>query len=74
MKAKRENEILVKVGYRLPPDLIKRIEESAIANRRSINDEVIILLESALASAGGLTAYLDARFNRLESRLPTEPK
>jgi len=74
MKAKRENEILVKVGYRLPPDLIKRIEESAVANRRSINDEVIILLESALANASDLTAYLDARFNRLESRLPTEPK
>ena len=45
MKAKKEGEDLVKVGYRLPPDLIKRLEESAISNRRSVNDEMITILK-----------------------------
>ena len=48
MKAKQKGEELVKVGYRLPPGLIERIKDSAVANRRSINDEVIVLLEESL--------------------------
>jgi arginyl-tRNA synthetase len=45
MKAKKEGEELVKVGYRLPPDIIKRIEKSAVEHRRSVNDEVITIFE-----------------------------
>ena len=67
MKTKKEGEELVKVGYRLPPDLIKQIEESAIANRRSINDEVIVLLEAAISIAKRI-AHLDKRLDQLESR------
>ena len=53
MKAKKEGEELVRVGYRLPPNIIKRIEKSAIEHRRSVNDEVIVLLEASLSIDGG---------------------
>jgi hypothetical protein len=54
MKAKKEGEELIKVGYRLPPSIIQLIEKSAIEHRRSVNDEVIVLLEKAL----GITTEL----------------
>lgn len=44
MKATNENEKLKKVGYRLPPDICDKLNEIAVINRRSINDEVIEIL------------------------------
>ena len=69
-----EGEELIRVSYRLPPDIIKRLQESAIANRRSINDEVIVLLEKALVgyNANELKEHLDKRLDRLESRILPE--
>jgi hypothetical protein len=52
MKIKQENEKLVKVGVRLPARLKKAIEEKAISERRSINDQVIVLLEQSLPKQG----------------------
>jgi hypothetical protein len=49
MKKTREGEELVKVGYRLPPDIILRLEKDAIKHRRSVNDEVITILEEYFA-------------------------
>jgi len=78
MKAKIEGEELVKVGYRLPPDIIKRIEKSAIEHRRSVNDEVIVLLESALSvdggpiSAAGMGRLLEIREHNPPARPPEE--
>ena len=77
MKAKKDGEELVKVGYRLPPDIIKRVEKSAIEHRRSVNDEVIVLLEAALSvdegpvSAAGLARLLEIR-ERIPAKFPTE--
>jgi len=48
MKKKREDEKLVNFGFRLPTTLIERIKESAFDNRRSMNNEAIVLLEFAL--------------------------
>ena len=45
MKAKNKDEELVKVSYRLPKDLLKELEDEAIENRRSINDELIYTLK-----------------------------
>jgi len=45
MKVKREDEKLINFGFRLPPDLIEKLRESALSNRRSINNEMIVLLE-----------------------------
>ena len=67
MKAKTEGEVLVKVGYRIPPNIKLRIEKSATEHRRSVNDEVIVLLEAALSiddgptSAAGLARLLEIR-------------
>jgi hypothetical protein len=78
MKAKKEGEELVKVGYRLPPNIIRRIEKSAIDHRRSVNDEVIVLLEAALSiddgpiSAAGLARLLEIREYTPEIRPPEE--
>jgi|CXWL01.1.fsa_nt_gi predicted HicB family RNase H-like nuclease len=36
------------LGLRLPPDLHERLVEKANADRRTLNDEVIVLLEKAL--------------------------
>ena len=48
MKAKREQEELVKVGFRIPLRLKKAMEDTAVNERRSINDQAIVLLEKAL--------------------------
>jgi len=48
MKAKRKDEELLKVGYRLPARLKQAIEDKALAERRSANDQVIVLLEQSL--------------------------
>ena len=78
MKAKQEGETLVRVGYRLPPHIISRIEKSAIDHRRSVNDEVIVLLESALSidggpiSGAGLARLLEIREHIPVTRQPEE--
>jgi len=48
MKVKLKNEELLKVGYRLPARLKQAIENKALAERRSTNDQVIVLLEQSL--------------------------
>jgi hypothetical protein len=45
MKAGKKDEELVKVAYRLPKIVCNCLEESAIKNRHSINDELITILE-----------------------------
>ena len=44
----RRNEEMVKVGLRLPLQMKETIDEMAASERRSINDQVIVLLEKAL--------------------------
>lgn len=48
MKVRLESELVVKVGYRIPVLLKKAVEEKALQERRSINDQVIVMLEQAL--------------------------
>jgi hypothetical protein len=48
MKSRRENEELIKVGFRIPRQLNEAITREAIDERRSANDQVIVLLEKAL--------------------------
>ena len=48
MKTKRAGEELINQGFRLPPALIERIKDLAAKERRSINDQAIVLLEKAL--------------------------
>ena len=48
MKVKQKGETLIKVGYRIPEALNKALAEKAKADRRSVNDQVIFLLEKAL--------------------------
>jgi len=48
MAIKCKGEELINQGFRLPSDLIARIKESASRDRRSINGQAIVLLESAL--------------------------
>jgi predicted HicB family RNase H-like nuclease len=50
MKAKNENENLVKFGVRIPHELKNLVVSLAIANRRSLNDQFIVLIESALTA------------------------
>ena len=45
MKAKNIGEKLIKASYRLPKNILDQLEEMAIGDRRSINDELIYLLE-----------------------------
>ena len=45
MKAINEDEKLQKVAYRIPPDICEKLKEIAIINRRSVNDEVITILQ-----------------------------
>ena len=47
MKIQRKEE-MVKTGYRLPTVLKRAIDEMAVAERRSTNDELIVLLERGL--------------------------
>ena len=49
MKTRRKNEELVKVGYRLPARLKNAVEEKAVSERRSVNDQVIVLLEKGMS-------------------------
>ena len=48
MKVRYRDEQLIKVGFRIPSGLKKALEDRAITERRSINDQVIYLLEQAL--------------------------
>ncbi|WP_425514512.1 Arc family DNA-binding protein [Ancylobacter oerskovii] len=40
-------------GLRMPPALRERVRAAAFANRRSINSEIVLILEQAFASAQG---------------------
>jgi hypothetical protein len=48
MKIMRKDEQLIKTGCRLPAGLKKAIEAKAVSERRSVNDQVIVLLEAAM--------------------------
>ena len=48
MKIKREGEELIHVGIRLPVQIKAMVNEVAYRERRSINDQYIVLLEKAL--------------------------
>jgi hypothetical protein len=50
MKIKRKDEELIKVGYRIPANLKNKIEAAARMERRSENDQVIVLFERALST------------------------
>jgi len=50
MKVGKKDEELVKVTYRFPKELCEKIEESAIESRRSINDDLITILEIVFGS------------------------
>jgi TfoX/Sxy family transcriptional regulator of competence genes len=45
MKAGKKGEELTKVSYRLPAGICDKLEELAVLNRRSINDELVLILQ-----------------------------
>ena len=47
-----KKEELVKIQIRCPSSLYQLIKDKAIKNRRSINSEMILYLESAVKKAG----------------------
>jgi hypothetical protein len=53
MKIKRRDEELIKVGLRIPLRLKEQIAMRAIEERRSANDEFIVLMEKALKEKEG---------------------
>ena len=74
MKAADEDERLVRTSYRLPPDIIERIKKSAIEHRRSVNDEVIVLLEAAISiDKGPISAAGLARLLEIREHIPERP-
>ena len=52
MKTMPRGETLIKVGYRIPVGLKEALEKKAREERRSVNDQVICLLERALQEKG----------------------
>jgi hypothetical protein len=48
MKAGHPNEDLIKVGFRIPRRMKEQIAIRAIEERRSANDQFIVLMEKAL--------------------------
>ena len=48
MKAKRQNEELIKMGFRIPKVIRETLIRLAEAERRSVNDQIIFTLEAAL--------------------------
>ena len=69
MKAKREQEELVKVGFRIPLRLKKAMEYTAVNERRSINDQAIVLLEKALNQTVVMTGTGQAEHTREQEAL-----
>jgi plasmid stability protein len=57
----------------IPDDLYERIKESATANRRSVNREVIVRLERSLGSKRVDPAEQLARVDALRDRLALPP-
>ena len=47
---KRKDEEKVKVTWRIPTNLKQKLDESAIRERRSENDQLIVLLENILTA------------------------
>ena len=54
MKTKRDGEELVKVAYKLPKTLKQALEDMAVAERRSMNDQLIVLLARILTKEDDL--------------------
>lgn len=57
----------------IPDDLYARLKESAAAHRRSINSEVIVCLEAALAGVRPDAAARLARVDALRRRIELPP-
>ncbi len=53
----------------IPEDLYERLKQSATAHRRSLNSEVLVLLESALQRPRRDPAVILARADALRERL-----
>jgi antitoxin FitA len=57
----------------IPDELYGRLKQSATAHRRSINSEVLVCLERALAGRRTDPAALLARIDTVRSRLRVAP-
>jgi hypothetical protein len=53
MKIKRTDEELIKVGFRIPRRIKEQIAARAVEERRSANDQFIVLMEKALKGKEG---------------------
>jgi hypothetical protein len=69
MKAINKAEELVKATYRLPKDLCEELENLAITHRRSINDELITILEEYFAILMRFPEGLSGRLRRISLEL-----
>lgn len=57
----------------LPEALYERLKLQAAANRRSLNSEVLVCLEHAVASQGPDAASILARIERMQETLNVQP-
>ncbi|MBC8089375.1 MAG: Arc family DNA-binding protein [Phycisphaerae bacterium] len=57
----------------LPDALYERLKLQAAANRRSLNSEVLVCLEQAVASQGTDAASMLARIERMQETLNVRP-
>lgn len=57
----------------LPDALYERLKLQAAANRRSLNSEVLVCLEHAVASQGTDAASMLARIERMQETLSVQP-
>lgn len=57
----------------LPEALYERLKLQAAANRRSLNSEVLVCLEHAVASQGPDAASILARIERMQENLNVQP-
>jgi antitoxin FitA len=57
----------------LPDALYERLKLQAAANRRSLNSEVLVCLEQAVASQGISTSSMLARIERMQEQLNVQP-
>lgn len=57
----------------LPDALYERLKLQAAANRRSLNSEVLVCLEHAVAAQGTDAASMLARIERMQETLDVQP-
>lgn len=57
----------------IPQALYERLKLQAAANRRSLNSEVLVCLEQAVASQGADATSLLARIERMQNTLKVQP-